>query len=233
MQTLNFHIPMNTAIYREDDTRDDYLCVKKVNMYVPSFWDLSCAAGISLTTIKDDPDVLIAPMVTKSLFARTPFLCDTSSKVTIIPFKDNYNSYWPYFAGKLITVKYAPLTYSDKSNPNAPIERKVDCNTIEQFDIYEHIKEDISNKQKELKRLDNCVDSRIDSIQYFYYQEDEEKLSTIPNVKVTSDGVDASISVTYGGKELDGVNVELKVHGAKRKSRMLKWKTTEVFTGLK
>ena len=81
----------------------------------------------------------------------------------------------------------------------------------------EYIKEDISKKKNELTRLDNCDPYAID-FQYFYYQEDTEKLSTIPEVKVTNDGIDAAISITYGGKELDGVSVNLKVQGAEEEN---------------
>ena len=219
IQGVNFLIGENTAIKHEGNARDHYLCVKKVNVYVPSFWDLDCAPEISRTTIKDDPDVLIAPMATSTLFARTPSYCDTNSKVAIFPFKDIYSAENGVFLEiQLLTVKYAPLTYSDKSNLDAPIERKIDCNTnTTQFNLLEYIKEDISKKKNELTRLDNCDPYAID-FQYFYYQEDTEKLSTIPEVKVTNDGIDAAISITYGGKELDGVSVNLKVQGAEEEN---------------
>ena len=55
-------------------------------------------------------------------------------------------------------------------------------------------------------------------IEYFYYEDDSKTISMTPNVKITSDGIDAAISVTYGGQELDGVSVNLKVQGAEEEN---------------
>ena len=196
MKDLQSEIAMETK---------QYICIKKVNLYVPSSkWDFNCAPGISQTTVKINPDVLIAPMVTKDLiknpriFTRTPGYCRnfTNSRVVICPFKfiDDYFHNEAHLVKELLDIKYANQI------------GKFDCNKF----FFTSDVANITNKQR--VPIDDCDSSHL-VFEYFYYEKTKQ-ISATPQVKVTSDGIDAAINVTCGGKELDGVSVKLKVQGA-------------------
>jgi hypothetical protein len=142
----------------------------------------------------------------KRVLARTPSYCNTSSRVVIYPFQfieDHDYGYAEILMKELLGIKYAHQI------------AKFDCGKF--FTINDVLK-DIENKQSELKQIYDCESSNL-VFQYFYYQ---EPFSATPEVKVTSDGIDAAISVTFGGKELDGVSVNWKVQGAEVKNFEMK-----------
>ena len=143
-------------------------------------------------------------MVTKDLiknpriFTRTPGYCRnfTNSRVVICPFKfiDDYFHNEAHLVKELLDIKYANQI------------GKFDCN---KFFCTSDVA-NITNKQR--VPIDDCDSSHL-VFEYFYYEKTKQ-ISATPQVKVTSDGIDAAINVTCGGKELDGVSVKLKVQGA-------------------